>query len=162
MTPDASAKRAMLRHLLATMVYRAGKATRNAPPGFGDFRASETARTPVQIVAHIGDLCDWGLSSARGQEVWRDAMPQPWEAELGRFYAKVKAFDDYLASSAPLLASAERLAQGPVADAISHVGQISMLRRLFGNPIRGESYYRADIKSGQVGPDQPAPKREFD
>lgn len=159
---DPSTERAMLRHLLATMAYRGAKAIRNAPPGFGDFRAHEASRTPVQILAHIDDLCDWGLSILKGQEVWHDAVPQAWDAELSRFYASLKAFDDYLASSAPLMASADRLIQGPIADAISHVGQIAILRRFFGSPIRGESYYRADIKSGRVGPDQPPPKREFD
>ena len=162
MTPDPSTERELLRHLLATVAYRAGKATRNAPLNFSDFRACETARSPIQILAHIGDLCDWGLSIAKGQESWRDADPRGWDDELARFYASVRAFDDYLASSAPLLAPAKHLIQGPVADAISHVGQIAMLRRFFGHPIRGESYYRADITSGHVGPDQPAPKREFE
>jgi hypothetical protein len=144
------------------MTYRAAKATRNAPSEFGEFRPYESARTPVQILAHIGDLCEWGLSIARGQEVWRASVPQTWDVELSRFYECTKAFDDFLVSGSPLLSSVDRLIQGPVADAISHVGQIAMLRRFFGNPIRGESYFRAEIKSGQVGPDQPAPKREFD
>ena len=162
MTSDPDTGHTILRHLLATMTYRAAKATRNAPPGFGEFRAREGARTPVEILAHIGDLCDWGLSIAKGKETWRDAVPQAWEEELSRFYASSKAFDDYLADPMPLFCPVERLIQGPMADAISHVGQIAMLRRLFGSPIRGESYFRADIKPGQVGPNQPPPKREFD
>jgi hypothetical protein len=162
MASDPVSGRAILRHMLATMAYRAAKATRNAPAGFGEFRAYDGARTPVEILSHIGDLCDWGWSIAMGQEKWVSAVPHPWDEEVSRFYASTKAFDEYLASSSPLMCPVEHLLQGPVADAISHVGQIAMLRRFFGYPIRGESYFRADITPGQVGPDQPAPKKEFD
>jgi hypothetical protein len=148
--------------MLATMVYRAAKATRNAPAGFGEFRAHDGARTPVEILSHIGDLCDWGLSIAVGHEKWVGAVPHTWDDEVSRFYSSTRAFDEYLASSSPLMCSVEQILQGPIADAISHVGQIAMLRRFFGNPIRGESYFRADIKAGQVGANQPAPKKEFD
>jgi hypothetical protein len=85
----------------------------------------------------------------------------PWEKEVERFFAALKKFDDYLASSEPMHASPEKLLQGPIADALTHVGQIAMLRRMAGGPVKGESYYEAEICSGRVGPEQTPPKREF-
>jgi len=155
-------KRELLRHTLATVAYRGGKAIRDTPSSFGDFRVGDSSRTPVQILAHVGDLFDWGLSIARGQQAWNNSQPLPWEQEMERFFAALKAFDEYLASDAPLQAPPEKLFQGPVADALTHVGQIGMLRRLAGIPVRGENYYVAQVSAGQVGRQQPAPKREFD
>ncbi|HCA81865.1 MAG TPA: hypothetical protein DEP53_19205, partial [Bacteroidetes bacterium] len=117
---------------------------------------------PVEIVAHMGDLFDWALSMAKGHEIWRNSPPQEWDREVARFYDTVTEFDSYLATSSTVACPLERLFQGPIADAISHVGQLAMLRHLFGVPIRGENYYKADISIGQVGPDQPAPRKEFD
>jgi hypothetical protein len=154
-------KRELMRHTLATLAYRGGKAVRNAPESFADFGAADGGRTPGQILAHIGDLRDWGLSIAKGQQTWRDATPLPWKQEVDRFFAALKKFDDFLASGEPLHATAEKLFQGPVADALTHVGQIAMLRRKAGVPIRGESYYAAEMTAGRVGPDQAAPKKEF-
>lgn len=154
--------RQMLRHALATLAYRCGKTLRGAPESFAGFHANERARTPVQVLAHIGDLMDWALSIARGAQSWNESEPLAWEAEVGRFYNSVAAFDAYLAGNEPLHASAERLFQGAVADALTHTGQLAMLRGLAGCPIRGESYYVADIAAGRVGPEQSAPRREFD
>lgn len=158
----AGTSREMLRHALATLAYRGAKAILGAPQGFAEFRASETTRTPGQILAHIGDLLDWALSLAKGMEKWHNSAPLPWEKSAERFFTALRAFDDYLASAAPLGCPAERLFQGPVADALTHVGQMSMLRRLAGVPVRGENYFVADIVAGQLGPEQSAPKREFD
>jgi hypothetical protein len=155
-------ERELLRHVLASMTYRAAKAIRNTPDGFGAFRLRDGSRTPLEILAHIGDLCDWGLTLAKGQEQWHDAPPRPWDDERSRFFASVKSFDDFLAGSSPIACSVQRLVQGPVADALTHVGQIAMVRRIFGSPIRGENYFKADIHAGQVGPDQPPPRKEFD
>lgn len=154
-------KRELLRHTLATVAYRGGKAVRNAPDGFADFQAGEGARTPVQILAHIGDLLDWALSIAQGQRTWHNSTPLPWDQEVQRFFAAAKKFDDYLASSEPVHASIEKVFQGPVADALTHVGQIGILRRLAHGPVKGESYYEAEIETGRVGADQAKPKREF-
>lgn len=161
MTHQISA-RALLRHSLATIAYRAGKVIRDAPQGYVDFSAGRNCRTPLQLLAHIGDLFDWALSMAKGQPAWNDAAPQPWPDEVQRFFDCLKRFDDYLASAEPLHASPEKLFQGPLADALTHVGQLAILRRLAGVPIRGENYYRADIAAGRVGQDQPAAKLEFD
>jgi len=163
-TPKAERdpSRELLRHAVATLAYRGGKALRGAPSGFAEFRVADTTRTPGQILAHIGDLLDWALSLAKGAEQWRNSGSLPWDNGVGRFFAALQALDAYLASDAPLAAPAEKLFQAPVADALTHIGQISMLRRLAGAPVRGENYSRADIVVGRVGPAQTAPKREFD
>ncbi len=161
MTPTADPKLELFRHTLATLAYRGGKAIRNAPAGFADFCPGEGLRTPGQILAHVGDLFDWALSIAKGQQVWNNSTPLPWEQESERFFAALKKFDDYLASGEPVNSSLEKLFQGPVADALTHVGQIAMLRRLAAAPIKAENYHKATIEVGRVGVDQASPKREF-
>src|SRR5438067_7249486 len=115
-------KRSMLRHTVATLAYRGGKAVRGATESFASFKASETTRTPAQILAHIGDLLDWALSIAKGNETWNNSEPLAWTNEIDRFHAALNSFDDYLASNSDLSASCERLFQGPIADALTHVG----------------------------------------
>jgi len=154
-------KRELLRHAVATVAYRGGKAVRNAPSGFAEFHAGEGLRTPGQILAHIGDLFDWALSIAMGQQKWHNSEPLPWEQEVERFFAALKKFDDFLASSEPVQASPEKIFQGPVADALTHIGQVAILRRLAGAPVKGENYYVAEIETGRVGADKAQPKREF-
>jgi hypothetical protein len=155
-------ERQLLRHSVATLAYRGGKALRGAPEGFSGFRASETTRTPGQVLAHIGDLLDWALSISQGKQEWRNSQPQSWELDSQRFFAALAAFDSYLASGEPLGAPVEKLFQGPIADAFTHVGQIAILRRMADVPVRAENYFRAEIVAGRVGPSQVAPKREFD
>jgi hypothetical protein len=154
--------RALLRHTLATLAYRAGKTLRGAPPSFAGFRAGPGSRTPVAILAHMGDLLDWGLQLAQGHHIWKDSPPRPWDEEVARFFAALRAFDDFLAADERLGFLPGRLFQGPVADALWHTGQLAMLRRMAGAPIRGENYFKADIAMGRVGPEQSAPVREFD
>jgi hypothetical protein len=157
-----SDERTLLRHTVATVAYRGGKAIRHAPDAFAAFRAGPESRTAVEILAHAGDLFEWALSLAEGQQVWHNSTPLPWPEESTRFFEVLRRFDERLASDRPLEASPERLFQGPVADALTHIGQLTMLRRLAHAPIKGENYYTADIVSGRVGPDQSAPKFEFD
>jgi len=149
MNSDFDPKREMLRHTLATLSYRASKTFRDAPPHFADFRVGEESRTPAEILAHIGDLLDWALSIVRDEQQWNNAEPRPWEAEVERFHAALARLDDYIASDAPFGGTPERLFQGPIADALTHVGQLAMLRRLADAPMRGENYYRAEI--GRIG-----------
>lgn len=134
---------------------------RNAPTHFAEFQAGEGTRTPGHLLAHLGDLLDWALSIAQGQQTWHDSKPLPWEQGSERFFTALKKFDDFLASNEPLHAPVEKLFQGPVADALTHVGQIAILRRLAGGPVKGESYYAAEIETGRVGSDQANPRREF-
>jgi len=160
-TQVATTSRQLLRHAVATVAYRGGKALRGAPETFAEFKIGEKPRTPAQILAHIGDLYDWALSCARGKQEWHDSKPLSWPQEVQRFFKTLQAFDDYLAGDAALGNPAEQIFQGAVADSLTHVGQIAMLRRLAGCPIKGENYFRADIVIGRVGEEQPAPKREF-
>jgi hypothetical protein len=155
-------KRQLLCHMVATLAYRGGKAVRNTPPSFDSFRVGETSRTPAEILAHIGGLLDWALWLAKGEHVWHDSTPLPWDQEMRRFFEALKKLDDYLASDLPLGSSPEKVFQGPIADAFSHVGQIAMLRRLAGSPVRGENYFKADITEGRVGTEQSPPAFEFD
>src|SRR5579863_7168516 len=157
----SDAKLELFRHTLATLAYRAGKAVRNAPQTFAEFHGGEGLRTPGQILAHMGDLFDWALSIAKGKQVWNNSTPLPWDKEVERFFAALKAFDDFLASGAAPEASPEKLFQGPVADALTHAGQIAILRRMAGVPIKGENYHKAGIAVGRVGSDQAVPKLEF-
>jgi len=157
----ARSSRQLLRHTLATLAYRAGKALRAAPESFAAFSTGEKGRTPANILAHMGDLFDWALSIAKGQQAWQDSKPLSWSQEVEHFFRTLQAFDDFLASEAPLAAAPEQLFQGPIADALTHTGQIAMLRRMAGCPIKGENYFRAEITLGRVGHDQPAPVREF-
>jgi hypothetical protein len=155
-------RREFLRHALATVAYRGGKAVRGAPESFASFRAGEGTRTPIAILAHVGDLLDWALSLAEGKQVWKESPAGDWSEETGRFFRGLERLDARLAAEAPLGCSEERLFQGPIADALTHIGQIALLRRMAGTPVRAENYFKAEITAGRVGPDQAPPRREFD
>jgi hypothetical protein len=159
--PTASSGVELFRHTLAALAYRAGKAVRNAPADFAGFRSSDTTRTPGNILAHMGDLMDWTLSILNGAQVWKDSRPIPWEEEVLRFHAAVGAVDACLAAAAPAPETLNALFRGPIADAFTHVGQLTLLRRMAGSPVRGENYFIADIQTGRVGPDQAPPRKEF-
>ena len=161
-TPKIDSKREFLRHTVATLAYRGGKAIQNAPPDFANFKIGEKTRTPLEILRHIGDLFKWGRLLAQGVHKWEDVPPRPWEEEVKRFFDELKQLDDCLASEAPLGNPAEKIFQGPIADALNHVGQIAMLRRLAGSPVRGENYFKAEITTGRVGPEQSEKRVEFD
>ena len=151
-----------LRHTVATLAYRGAKALRDAPADFTAFRAGPGSRSAAEILAHIGDLLDWALSIAQGQQKWHNSRPQAWSAEEERFFAALKTFDDYLASGAELHSTPERIFQGAIADSLTHIGQIAILRRLAGSPVKGENYYQAKIEVGRTGSGQNLPAKEFD
>jgi len=157
--PDLS--RALLRHTVATLSYRAGKAVRNAPDHFSEFRAAPDTRSAGEILAHMCDLFDWALALAEGEHRWANVPPKDWSADCDRFFCALEKFDGYLATDAPLGRPAEQLFQGPVADALTHTGQLTLMRRLSGSPIRAENYAKANIVAGRVGADQAAPRAEF-
>jgi hypothetical protein len=151
-----------LRHTIATLAYRTGKTLRGALPGFEVFSAAPGTRTPVEILAHTGDLLDWAAALADGRNEFHESEPLPWDQEVERFFRAVATLDRRLSSDAPLGFPGERIFAGPIADALTHCGQIAMLRRMAGSPVRGENYFRAEITDGRVGRDQVAPVREFD
>src|SRR5258708_28591923 len=151
MNPSNEPDRLLLRHTLATVAYRAGKTLRDAPETFANFQTGQPPRTPASILAHMGDLYDWAVSMARGEQAWRDSQPLEWNREVERFFAALKKFDEYLAGPEPVHVPLEKLFQGPVADSLTHFRQIAMLRRLAGCPMKGENYYAAEITAGGGG-----------
>jgi hypothetical protein len=158
---SSSTERALLRHTLATVAYRGGKVLRDAPESFANFSSGDRGRPPAQILAHMGDLYDWALSIVAGKQAWHDSQPLPWEKEVERFFASLKKFDEYLASDAELHEGPAELFQGPIADSLTHIGQIAMLRRMAGCQIKGENYHKAEIVAGRVGMEQATPRSEF-
>jgi hypothetical protein len=152
-------KRELLRHALAALAYRTTRALEGAPPQFAGFTGA--GRKPAEILAHMGDLFDWALSAALGKERWHNSHPLGWVDEQHRFFGALQSFDAFLATGGELHAPVERLLQGPVADAMTHVGQLTMLRRMAGSPTHGENFYIASIAAGQVGAEQPAPVQSF-
>lgn len=152
--------RELLRHALAVLAYRGGKPLRDAPAAFAGFDTGG-GHTPLVIVAHLGDLMEWTLTHARGEGKWPNHAPTTWEAECDRFYAAISALDAYFASDEPIRQDEKRLLAGPIADALTHVGQLMMLRRMSGSPVYGENYLVADIVTGRVGPDQSPPTKPF-
>jgi hypothetical protein len=162
MNETEEVKRQFLRHTVATVAYRGGKAISNAPEGFSNFTVNETTRTPGKILSHIGDLFVWALGMAQGDFSWKQAPDLSWAEESQRFFDKLAAFDDYLASDKELKVPVEKLFQGPIADALNHVGQIALLRRMADSPIKGENYFKAEITAGRVGADQSTTRVEFE
>jgi hypothetical protein len=155
--------RQTLRHLLATLAYRAAKALRDVPAGFGATATFAGTRRPVDIVAHLADLMAWGVGLARGEHTWKAGGGEDWDTEVTRFFDGLAELDRALDADTPLPGGAmEKLIQGPLADALTHVGQVAMLRGAAGAPLRPESYARAEIVIGRVGPDQAAAVREFE
>jgi hypothetical protein len=162
MPASADPARALLRHTVATVAYRGAKVLRGALEDFGDTRLGPGTRTPVEIVAHLADLFEWATHLAQGRQVWKAAPAGRWEAEVERFFLEVSRLDTVLASSTLLGCEAERLFQGPIADALTHIGQLALLRRRAGSPVRAENYFAADIHAGSVGPRQAEARMEFD
>ena len=159
---DPDPRLQLLRHTVATLAYRGGKVLRDAPPGFATFAAGPGSRTPGAILAHLGDVLDWACGFVEGQERWQVQPAGAWDGDVERFFAALTRLDALLADAEGADVPAERLFQGPIADALTHVGQLAFLRRLSGAPIKGENYFIATIEAGRVGREQEAPIREFE
>jgi len=151
----------LLRHALATLAYRLEKVIRDVPSDFADYSCGADVRTPLEILAHIGDLLEWGVRLADGEHRWTPGDWRPWNEERERVFAALARFDARLAAG-PTVKPVEQIFQGPIADSLTHVGQLAMLRRLAGSPVRAENYFRAEIVAGRVGAKQSPPRREFD
>lgn len=158
--PDEA--RALLRHLVATLAYRASKVLRDCPPTVAEHRVSPTSRCPVEIVTHMGDLIDWAIGLANGAYVWKPAGSRGWQGDVDRFFAALETLDARLAAPEPLGFPAETMIQGPLADALTHVGQLALIRGAAGAAVRPESYARAEVVAGRVTLEQAPPGREFD
>jgi hypothetical protein len=152
----------VLRHFTATLAYRAAKVLRDVPPGFGSAAFGASTRRPVLIVAHLADLMAWGVTLVEDRVAWKAEGSGQWDVEVQRFFANLAGLDRALVTATLAPGAAEKLIQGPLADALTHVGQLAMLRGMAGAPVRPESYARATVTVGRVGPDQAPPGREFD
>ena len=153
----------LLRHTLATLAYRTLRAAHPAPPGFTEFRASAGSRSAGEILAHMCDLLDWAARSLAGDKSWQEIPSAGWDADKDRFFAALTQFDLALQQQEATVPDglAQRLFQGPIADALTHVGQLSQLRRLAGAPVKPENYFVADIIPGRTTSIQPPPRRTF-
>ena len=145
----SDSKREALRHLLATVAYRGTLAIADAPENFAEFRVHEETRTPGELLAHIGDLLEGSLYLCKGELVYLTSSPLPWTEEVARFSSAIKQLDAYLASESEVACPVEKLIQGPIGDALTHVGQIVMLRRIAGSPVQPASYFEAEIVPGE-------------
>ena len=159
--PTIDSAPAALRQLAATLAYRAAKVLRDVPPSFGSYTCGASTRTPVRIVSHMADLMTWGVSIAKGGYTWQPAGSDDWNAEVKRFFDGLGELDAALAAE-PFTGAVDKLIQGPLADALTHVGQLAMMRGMAGVPVRPESYAKAVIVAGRVGLEQEAPRAEFD
>lgn len=147
---------------MATLAYRGAKVLRGAPEGFGAASFGDTTRRPIFIVGHLADLMAWGVTLAQNEVAWRAAGGEDWDVEVRRFFDNLAMLDRQLTAATLAPGAAEKLIQGPLADALTHVGQLAMLRGMAGAPVRPESYAGATVTAGRVGPDQAPPGREFD
>ena len=144
--PDPT--RALMRHFLGTLAYRSRKSIAGAPAGFGEF--SGAGKTPSAIVSHMGDLLEWAISWFDTQH-WKPANGSDWDENVVRYFDLLKNLDALLASDAPLRChNEERMMQGPLADAMTHVGQLAMLRRMSGAPTSPENFAEAPVAIGDV------------
>ena len=154
--------RKVLRQLAATLAYRASKVLRDVPADFPAASLGPATRQPIEIVAHMADLMAWGVHLARGEHTWTAAGANDWDVEVQRFFDGLTLLDRELAAHEITETAMQKLTQGPLADALTHVGQLAMLRGVAGAPIRPESYARAEIVVGRVGRQQAPPRVEFD
>jgi hypothetical protein len=152
----------LLRHAVATLAYRAEKVLREAPPGFAGTRLSPATRTPLEILSHLGDLTEWAARMARGEQRWQAVPATDWAEAAERFFRGLAELDAALAGAPAGSLASERILQGPIADALTHVGQLALIRGCCGDPVRPESYARADIRAGRVGRSQAPARAEFD
>ena len=143
-----SNNRDLMRHFLATLAYRARKTIAGAPAEFPHFGGA--GKEPTRILSHMGDLMSWSISLF-SQEKWEPAKETDWDKNVVRFFALLKELDSLLASGAPVRCySEERMLQGPLADAMTHVGQLAMLRRMAGAPTQPENFAAAPVAIGDL------------
>jgi hypothetical protein len=149
----------MLRHFLAAIAYRAQKALRGAPAGFAGFRAGNDTRTPAELVRHMTSVLGYARTFFVGGHYRSEPLPD-LDAEVARLHEMIADLAGHLDRGSPLAGiTPEQLLQGPFADAMTHVGQLALLRRLAGSPVPPENFVFADIRDDRLGPDQAAPAR---
>lgn len=153
------AKRELLRHFLAALAYRTQKALRDAPPDFGDFTPPSQVRTPAELVRHMTSVLGYARTYFIGGQYRPEPLPT-LQREVTRFHEMLEDLSRHLADGTPLLqgVTEERLLQGPFADAMTHAGQLAMLRRFAGSPVPPENFIVAEIDNSRLGVDQSQPR----
>ncbi len=150
-------KRQLLHHFLAAIAYRVQKAIRGAPAGFEHFRAAPGVRTPHELVCHITNVLGYGRTFFVGG-AFPSRVPTNWTEDLNALHEMLEDLGRHLVTGASLRATTEeRLLQGPLSDAMTHVGQLAMLRRLAGSPVRPEDFIMAAVSANNLGQNQPNP-----
>lgn len=149
-----TASRHLLQHFLAALAYRTQKALRDAPADFPDFRAGTHVRTPHELLWHMTGVLGYARTQLHGGDYAPPALPA-FADEIERFHVVMAALrDDFGDDSLTAQITDEQFLQGPLADAMTHAGQLAMLRRLAGTPIPSENFIFADIQASNVGPRQ--------
>jgi len=148
----------LLRHYLASIAYHAQKAIRDAPTGYWTFTPGNQVRTPELIVRHMTSVLGYARTFFVGG-VYRPAVLPTIQAEIDRFHEVLEDLGRLLNSDSELHQITEnQLLQGPLSDVMTHIGQLSLLRRLHGSPVPPENFIYADIKGTRLGKDQPEPQ----
>jgi len=156
-----SPERQLITHFLAAIAYRTQKSIRDAPETYWTFAAGKQVRTPIEILRHMTSV----LGYARTLFIGGDYPVQPKvlpgvDAEIGRLHEIIEDLGQLLEGEASLHEiTEEQLLQGPLSDAMTHVGQLALLRRLHGSPVPPENFVYADISATRLGKDQPGPRR---
>ena len=149
--------RTLLQHFLAALAYRTQKALRGAPDGYADFRAGTNLRTPHELVWHMTGVIGYARTMLHGGAFAPPRLPT-FAEEVARFHATLQALhDDFADASLQARITDEQFLQGPLADAMTHAGQLAMLRRLAGSPVASENFIFADIRASNLGVEQPDP-----
>jgi hypothetical protein len=152
-------KQLLIQHFLAALAYRTQKALRYAPPEFASFSAGQSVRTPHELVNHMNSVLGYAGTFFLGGSYRAPQLPE-FAAEVERFHetltnlARLVEIESEWQSITP-----EQLLQGPLSDAMTHAGQLAMLRRLSGHPIPPENFVFAEIEAAKLGPDQALPAR---
>jgi hypothetical protein len=154
---SGSESRRLLQHFLAALAYRTQKALRDAPPAFADFRAGPTSRTPYELLWHMTGLIGYARTMFHGGDFAPPRLADLSE-EVARFHELLAALSgDFGDSSLTARIRDEQFLQGPLADAMTHAGQLAFMRRLYGDPVPSENFIFASIDSSNVGPQQALP-----
>ncbi len=150
-------KRHMLQHFLAALAYRTQKALRGAPEDFEEFKAGNDVRTPKELVRHMTSVLGYARTFFIGGEFWPEPLPT-FREEIDRFHEMLEDLSSHLDAGTALRGlSEEQLLQGQFSDAMTHAGQLAMLRRLHGEPVRSENFIHAAISAENLTADQPDP-----
>jgi hypothetical protein len=153
---DDEVERRLLRHFLAALAYRTQKAIRGASDSYADFRIAPTVRTPHELVWHMTGVLGYARTFFIGG-TWRPEILDTFAAEVARFHETVESLAAHLDAGVPDGITLPRLLQGPLSDAMTHAGQLAMLRRLSGDPVPPENFVLADVRPENLGPSQPEP-----